>query len=452
MRSAKLPAGGLAFAAGYGGIVLLLVVASLQAYSLLQQTATSELQVYKSYFQVERAVVKLRRVLWQGGSYARDYFLDPSSNRHERFRQQIDEVTDTCRVTLRELGDNAAGDLADFRIPSLVAQFLDSLELIASQGSSAPAQAHELVQTALVPRRSAVSDALAGFMDRRQMLLHEQESRQRDIRKSMGGKLLVLLVTSVLLGTLVAFLTFRYTRSRERERLLHYEETIKTKQELERLSLRLLDVQEEERASLARELHDEVGQTLTALRMEISQALTGVALPTARERLERAKRLAEQTVQVVRDISLMLRPSLLDDLGLVPALQWQLESFSTRSGITVSFEGDGVPEDLPIKVRTCLYRIVQEAVHNCEKHAGATRLRVRLQRDGRWLFLEVKDNGVGFPSSLSSNGSGLLGMRERVSQLGGSFHIESPPRGGASIHVRIPMEQSAEKTREVLKV
>jgi signal transduction histidine kinase len=160
--------------------------------------------------------------------------------------------------------------------------------------------------------------------------------------------------------------------------------------------------------------------------------------------LARARDLAERTVQNVRDISLLLRPALLDDLGLTPALQFQLEHFLRRSGIACEFTEDAVAEDLPDHVKTCVYRVMQEALHNCEKHSGASRVNVAVrQRDGS-LLLEVEDNGRGFAYSAeeplaSGAGLGLLGMRERASLAGGSLIVESRPGHGTRIVLTVPL-------------
>ena len=171
-----------------------------------------------------------------------------------------------------------------------------------------------------------------------------------------------------------------------------------TKGELQQLSARLLEVEEEGRRRLSRELHDEIGQTLALLQIEIShaQAMLAAQPAAARERLQRARELAERTVQTVRNISVLLRPALLDDLGLVPALQFQLEDFLRRSGIACEFVEEGVADHLPDSVKTCVYRVVQEALHNCEKHSGARKVRVAVRQLPDCLVAEIEDDGRGF--------------------------------------------------------
>jgi len=164
--------------------------------------------------------------------------------------------------------------------------------------------------------------------------------------------------------------------------------------ELQQLSARLLEVEEDGRRKLSRELHDEIGQTLALLQIEISHA---AATPEpSRERLERARALAERSVQSIRNMSVLLRPALLDDLGLVPALQFLLEDFLRRSGVACEFKEQDVEERLPDSVKTCVYRVVQEALHNCEKHSGASKVRVSVRQFPEWLVAEVEDDGRGF--------------------------------------------------------
>jgi signal transduction histidine kinase len=148
-------------------------------------------------------------------------------------------------------------------------------------------------------------------------------------------------------------------------------------------------------------------------------------------------------VQSIRNISGVLRPALLDDLGLIPALQFQLEEFLRRSGIACEFIEDGVEDRLPDTVRTCVYRVVQEALHNCEKHSGARKVRVTVRQLGEFLLAEVEDDGCGFASTAKrASGLGLLGMRERTANAGGSLVIDSGPGQGTRIALRIPMVRS----------
>jgi len=208
------------------------------------------------------------------------------------------------------------------------------------------------------------------------------------------------------------------------------------------LSSRLLAVQESERKALSRELHDEVGQALSGLLLGIGNAAATIAPGReveARCQLQDLRRLAEKTVAVVRDMSLLLRPSMLDDLGLVPAVQWQARETSRTNDISVQVHAESVSDDLPEAHKTCIYRIVQEALHNVSRHAKARTVQIHLtERQHRSLELRIEDDGQGFIPE-REKGVGLLGMEERVIHLGGTFHLESRPGNGTRIHLELPL-------------
>jgi signal transduction histidine kinase len=148
--------------------------------------------------------------------------------------------------------------------------------------------------------------------------------------------------------------------------------------------------------------------------------------------------MAEASVGMVRNMALLLRPSMLDDLGLVAALRWQAREVTRRSGLNVKMVADEIAEDLPDSHRTCLYRVVQEALNNCVKHSRATQVRVVVHRDRDGLSVTVQDDGIGFEPS-REKGLGLLGMEERVERLGGLFSIESTPGNGTVLSIHFPL-------------
>jgi signal transduction histidine kinase len=147
--------------------------------------------------------------------------------------------------------------------------------------------------------------------------------------------------------------------------------------------------------------------------------------------------LAEDNVRSIRDISLLLRPSMLDDLGLLPALRWQAREIRVRSGLKVQVQAEGVDGELPDPLRTCIYRVVQEALHNSVKHARATEARLALRQDQAGLSVVIKDNGSGFDPA-RDKGVGILGMEERVQRLGGTFHVSSQPGQGVVLSMSFP--------------
>ena len=211
--------------------------------------------------------------------------------------------------------------------------------------------------------------------------------------------------------------------------------------ELRRLSAQLRTAQEAERKSLARELHDQVGQMLTGVRMELAGLAGSEGVrPADAERLHHAKSTVEQLLRSVRNISMLLRPSMLDDLGLAPAINWQVKEFSRTTGTTAEADVDPELDSLPDDHRTCLYRVVQEALTNCSRHARARHVRVTIERAPDAVIAVISDDGVGFEVARArGRGLGLVGMEERIRELGGALTVATQPGRGSKIKARIPL-------------
>jgi len=223
--------------------------------------------------------------------------------------------------------------------------------------------------------------------------------------------------------------------------------------QLRALTSQLTEVQERERRQLARELHDEMGQALTAIHMNlaaITKALPTEASPYLRERLTEAGQLTDQTLEQIRELSLDLRPPMLDDLGLLPTLRWYIKRYATRMNIRADLSVLGVEKRLPPAIETALYRVLQEALTNVARHAQASAVQIQLHYSAGTVVAQIEDNGCGFAvdSALAQErggkGMGLLGMRERVTLLGGAFHIESMPSKGTQLWLKIPLENPLE--------
>ena len=221
------------------------------------------------------------------------------------------------------------------------------------------------------------------------------------------------------------------------------EELANSREQLRNLSIYLQSVREKEGTRIAREIHDELGQSLTAIQLDL--AWLGTRLPAGDASLvgtvQRMKRLVDTTIDSVHRISMELRPILLDDLGLTAAMEWQAQEFQRRTGVrckaSLNCEDGSVEKDLA----TALFRIFQETLTNVTRHAKATLVRVRLARNGDELCLDVSDNGKGItPKQIANPKSfGIMGIRERVNLWGGSVSITGKPRKGTTIKVRIPI-------------
>ncbi len=223
--------------------------------------------------------------------------------------------------------------------------------------------------------------------------------------------------------------------------------TLIDKMKLERKYLsQIIEAQENERKRISRELHDEIGQALTAIKFnldridkDLPQTLTAI-----RGRLGEAKSLSNQVLSAMRQLSMDLRPTMLDDLGLIPMLRWYIQNFSNRLSISSSFQAIGFEEKFPPQVETAFYRIIQEALNNIAKHSGASHVEIFLEKRDSIISASIMDDGRGFDLSKvlepesPEKGFGIIGMQERVSLLGGKIHIQSSPGLGTRIFIEAP--------------
>lgn len=213
---------------------------------------------------------------------------------------------------------------------------------------------------------------------------------------------------------------------------------------LRELSRKLLQVQEAERRALARELHDEVGQQLGAIKLNL-KAMARHADATSLPRIDDCLGVVEQTITRIRDRALDLRPALLDDLGLSAALDWLCQQQAQRSGVEVRLMVPPLPT-FGAELATTAYRVVQEALTNAFKHAAARRIDVTLSLADDLLRIVIEDDGLGFNTQRASAGIGLPGMRERVAALDGRVNIASAPNYGTKIHVELPLPTDEPQT------
>jgi signal transduction histidine kinase len=258
-----------------------------------------------------------------------------------------------------------------------------------------------------------------------------------ELQNRLGRTIALTLVAGMLLSLAAGYYILRL----EQHGHGRYVALAKSRQELERLSRRLVDAQEVERRSISRELHDEVGQTLGALLVDLGHlsSLLPAEDKIAQEQIGRIKKAAETAVKSIRDMALLLRPPMLDDLGLVPALEWQARETSRRGEMEVEVHAEELTGHLPDEMKVGIYRLVQEALQNAATHAHARNATVVVKRRTNRVTVEIIDNGKGFEPE-RTRGMGILGMEERVRQLRGEFVIRSAPGKGTTVHAELPTD------------
>jgi signal transduction histidine kinase len=433
--------------AGFGGMLALLLLSGVEAYRIQTLANKETRQIYERHNQEFEQLVEVRQALYQASVDARDFFLSGQENPEIKYRRQLADSRTMAGRALTELQSLKGADRQSARLRAHVEEFFLILEdPLWWDPHTRLERGFKWDDREIDPVRTVAAGLL------RNLALASDESfdrSQQEIvssRRMTLARLLGTLLGGVILGLLLTRFILGYVGRLEAERARQFELVQQAKTDLELLSGRLLHIQEEERKRLSRELHDEIGQTLTALRIEISHAQAALrsGAPAAYDRLEEARSLTEKTVRTVRDISLLLRPSMLDDLGLSPALQYQTEEFARRTGIRCTYVDEGLDEEsLTDMQKTCVYRVVQEALNNCQKHSAATAARVQISHTSEKLRVLIEDNGAGFEVDDEGNpaaggGLGILGMTERVTLLHGRMTVESRPGHGTTILISLP--------------
>ncbi|MBS1605022.1 MAG: PAS domain S-box protein [Bacteroidetes bacterium] len=216
----------------------------------------------------------------------------------------------------------------------------------------------------------------------------------------------------------------------------------RTSEELRQLASHLQNVREEERAAMAREIHDELGQQLTGIKMDLSWISGKWKRPPEdplQQKITGTLAMLDNTIRTVRRIATQLRPSVLDDLGLIAALEWQSQEFATRSGIDTHFQSTLPDLNFDARASIGLFRICQESLTNVARHSGAKNVWISLDRVGENLLLTILDDGRGLSRIVRTNTLGLLGMEERAMMMGGSLEIKNSPYGGVAVEATVPL-------------
>lgn len=429
---------------GFGGILLLLALTGLNAVSILRTIQTRNERIRQDYLNRERILEQLRSDVYLSGTYARDLLLEPDPARADAHRNELESAQTRIESMIAEYGrilrSNERRPFQQFERE--VSAYFDSLRPAMQWNAEQRRQfGYQYMQSSLLPRRMVIVHLADQITSINQKQLEAGNRQVADLFADFRRSLITLLLVTLACGAALAAGSIYRILRLERLSAARFEEVVQTRAALRDLSARLLDVQETERRALSRELHDEVGQSLSALLLAIdnvSASLPQEGNSEPRTQLLEIRRLTERTVTAVRDMSLLLRPSMLDDLGLVPALQWQAREVSRNNNIRIDVQADASTEDLPDEHKTCIYRIVQEALRNVTRHARARAVQIHLTHPDETLHLTIRDDGQGFVPE-REKGMGLLGMEERVSYLKGAFEVKSQPGKGTVINVDLPL-------------
>jgi signal transduction histidine kinase len=427
-----------ALAIGFGvtlGLWLYTGYAFTQRIDTLQQEAA---EVAARYTRAQELLSTVRAQVLLSSVRVRDALLDPQPESLRQYREQIDTAYRIARMALADYEPVVGlGDDTDHfkRLQAEVEQLhLTSTAVLDDAAGKNAAQIREILNRNIVPRREAaltISEEVQAI-NRRAFVKQQNEiseihrNAERRSREGLGIAIIVGLA-----GRL------------EKRLRVQMDRDARMSQELQNSAAKLIAAQEEERRRIARELHDEVGQMLGALKLEIDVAQRAIESGGGSPRvLTEAQGMADTALKTVRNITQQMHPAALDDLGLVAAIDSSLRGLARRQDIRAELHQIDLPERLPRDVELAAYRIVQEAIANVSKHAHASEVHVHLTHLQDRLLIEVEDDGIGFVEDtdrpITARGLGLISVRERAARLGGTFNILSTPGEGTRLIVSLP--------------
>jgi len=433
---------------GFGGLLLLMSLSGLGAVRVLRSIQSQNDQIRADFLGRNRLLNQIRADLYLSGTYVRDYLLEPDSDNADAHRKLLAKVRANMDTALQEytlrLTPNETAPYGVLRreLEEYWRVLGPVMRWDAGQRSS---RSYVFPRDEVFPRRNAmltIADEIAQINEQQ---LDQGNAKVASLFSQFRDRLAATVIATFGLGLLLAALSMAKILRLEREADARYLEIEEARRVQKELSARLVQVQENERTAISRELHDEVGQSLSVLLVGLSN-LNALILPSAtaelKEHLQSIRELAQNSVRVVRNMALLLRPSMLDDLGLVPALEWQAREVSRNTNIRVKVAAEGVPDSLPEQHKTCIYRVVQEALNNCARHSAASSVLITVRNGVGVIRVVVQDDGRGFRPE-PERGMGLLGIDERVTNLGGSLKIDSRPGGGAVLDIALPLEKQS---------
>jgi signal transduction histidine kinase len=437
----------LILAIGLGGMILLMLAAGIDAVRVLQGSREQSDLIRAHALARVGTLVSIRTKLLLSGTFVRDYLLDPDESRSaehssdlRRVWADLEQGLDTYATTPDAKEAEIAGQLRQE-----IERYWESISPSLNWSNRERRMSGVAFYISVVlPSQASMLEITAEIDDAHSRQVADGESRMAARFGNLRSELLWMLALSLGAATMLATGSAIYIARLERETRFRYDQVAAGRVEMGKLSQRLVAAQEQERKSISRELHDEVGQTLNALLVDAGNLQKRIPEGDvqSRELLSSIQRLADTSVNEVRDIALLLRPSMLDDLGLTAAIQWQAREVSRRTGLAVKVSADAEADHLPEGLSICLYRVAQEALQNVVRHAQAKTVHIELKQEIDRLVLSVHDDGIGFDAE-NIRGLGTVGMEDRLRQIGGVLRVASQPGKGATVVAEVPIRSPA---------
>jgi signal transduction histidine kinase len=438
---------------GFGALLILMAIICIDSLHTLGEFQTANTQIRQDFLYREYTLEQIRAGLYESGNIVRDYILmesDPDAQAMLRTELQTirDQTTATLNARIQSLPAGKREPLQHLAVE--LGNYWSTIGPISALGAKEKKElGNSVLRGDVLSQHAKILAITKEVRAVNNDELNEAERKTAEVFAEFRRRLLIVATIAFSSGLILAASTIMYVGRLENSLEKKYEESLQAQRELKELSKRLVDTEERERRAISRELHDEVGQSLSALLLDVEN-LTEMSTEDGvfRHGLQKIKALAENCVNELRNMALLLRPSMLDDLGLLPALEWQAREVSKRTGMLVDTVEENVSDNLPEEHKTCVYRIVQEALNNCSKHAYAKNVRVTVRQERNHLRVSIEDDGKGFDPS-RVRGLGLVGMNERVSQLGGVLKVDSDPTRGTCLWVDLPLPSASSDSGEL---
>jgi signal transduction histidine kinase len=446
---------------GFGLTLGLWLFASYYFTTRMAEVEREAAAINVRYMHAQELLSRVRSQVLLASVYVRDALLDPNRGMAATYLQQVRETYSSVDAELLQyvpVLDSAAERERVGRLRREIDAFRQTVgDVLSSHSNRWPVDARSVLQRHIVPRREAVMRVSEEVQALNRAAFVRQQADIAAVHRVTQGRVWQQLGIALAASFGIALLAIVYAGRLERRLERQRETEARNARDLQRLSAQLINAQEDERRSIARELHDDVGQVLTAIKVELAIAQRTLASrgdPV--DLLGEAEAIADGAIHAVRDLSHLLHPAMLDDLGLPAAIDSYLRGFRRRYGIQAELLCGQMDERLAPQIEGAGYRIVQEALTNAARHAKAVRCRVYLQRLSRTVLITIEDDGIGFDVSETEAGTrkglGLIGMRERVAQFQGAMRIDSAPGTGTRVTVELPAlsRPVAEETPELI--
>lgn len=427
----------------FGGLLTLMVGAGVESFRSLQQLDALERQANQQYAAHSKALLTLVISVHTYNAQIERFLMPGEATESPPSADDVEQSATRARAAVERYPEDQ--DAQERQLLHKIAEHLaDQQNSFGRVSTWRPAERKrngaQFLTKEMMPHSTYVLQVSQEMASVNRQRLNDANSALAASYAGFQWRVATMLTVSLTAGLVLSLVGGIYILRLEHQGRRRYEALVESRRELEELSARMESAQEAERRNISRELHDEVGQTLGLLLLEVGRVAKLVPAndEIVQGHVTRIKSTAESAVKAIRDIALLLRPPMLDDLGLIPALEWQAREVSRRSELEVTVDAEDMTENLADEVKVCIYRLVQEALNNAATHSGAKNAKVSVIWKANRISVRVEDDGRGFEPN-RTRGMGLVGMEERVRRLNGVFSIRSAPGEGTTLTAELPV-------------